>query len=279
MSHGTVLNVGAGGDTILDVDLAGFAAYPSTGKLPATCLYVSQTAGVAPTPATAANPVPVGVQGSVPVTAAALPLPAGAATAAKQAAPGAAGTPSADVLTVQGASAGTPVPVSGTVGGYAATPSATFTRPANTTAYASGQLVANNTAAGSVVPLSWAAARVAAGSGMVRRARLKKSGTSVAAATFRLHLYALAPAVTNGDGGAWLTTQSGYLGSFDVDMGGANGRVFSDAAEALGTPSVGAEVAFALASGQNVYGLLEARAAYAPASAEIFTAELEVLQN
>ncbi len=40
---------------------------------------------------------------SFPVTVASLPLPAGAATAAKQAALGTAGTPSADVYTVQGA--------------------------------------------------------------------------------------------------------------------------------------------------------------------------------
>jgi hypothetical protein len=48
---------------------------------------------------------------SVPVTAAALPLPAGAATAAKQPAIGTAGTPSADVLSVQGRANMTPVAV------------------------------------------------------------------------------------------------------------------------------------------------------------------------
>lgn len=49
------------------------------------------------------------------VSAASLPLPSGAATAVKQPAPGLAGTPSADVLTVQGNPAGAPLPVSGTV--------------------------------------------------------------------------------------------------------------------------------------------------------------------
>lgn len=42
------------------------------------------------------------VQGTVAVSAASLPLPSGAATAAKQPALGTAGTPSADVITVQG---------------------------------------------------------------------------------------------------------------------------------------------------------------------------------
>lgn len=61
---------------------------------------------------------------SVAVTAASLPLPTGAATAAKQPALGTAGTPSADVITVQGATSmtalkvdgsGSTQPVSGTV--------------------------------------------------------------------------------------------------------------------------------------------------------------------
>jgi len=46
-----------------------------------------------------------------PVSAASLPLPAGAATAAKQPAPGTAGTASADVITVQGKAGMTPVVV------------------------------------------------------------------------------------------------------------------------------------------------------------------------
>lgn len=50
-----------------------------------------------------------------PVSAAALPLPSGAATSAKQPALGTAGTPSADVVSVQGVAGGTPQPVSGTV--------------------------------------------------------------------------------------------------------------------------------------------------------------------
>jgi hypothetical protein len=52
---------------------------------------------------------------SIAVTAASLPLPAGAATAGNQAAPGTAGSPSAAVVSVQGVSGGTPLPVSGTL--------------------------------------------------------------------------------------------------------------------------------------------------------------------
>jgi hypothetical protein len=48
-----------------------------------------------------------------PVSASSLPLPTGAATAAKQPAPGTAGSPSADVISVQGAPSMTPLKVDG----------------------------------------------------------------------------------------------------------------------------------------------------------------------
>lgn len=50
-------------------------------------------------------------QATQPVSAASLPLPTGAATAAKQPALGTAGTPSTDVLSIQGISGGTAVPI------------------------------------------------------------------------------------------------------------------------------------------------------------------------
>ncbi len=154
----------------------------------------------------------------------------------------------------------------------------TFTRPADVTAYASGDLVANNTVAGSVVALVFStAARIGAGNGAVRRARIRKSGTGVANAAFRLHLYTTAaPTVTNGDNGAWLSTGSAsYLGSIDITVD----KAFSDGAAGQGAPAAGAEINFALASGQTLWGLLEARGAYTPANAETFSVSLEVDQN
>lgn len=161
-----------------------------------------------------------------------------------------------------------------------AEPSANFTRPPDTNPYALGDLVANNTTAGSVAPLSWTAARVATGSFSIRRARLKKSTNTTTNASFRLHLYSTSPTSAAGDNAAYSTTHSGYLGAVDLDASGANGRVFSDpAASVIGVPNVGAEINVKLASGQTIYGLLEARAAYAPGSAEVFTVNLEIMQN
>jgi hypothetical protein len=110
---------------------------------------------------------------------------------------------------------------------------AQFARPANVTAYAIGQLVANNTVAGNVVPLQFAVARNARAatpvdpttgvqaifSGVVRRVRIAKNGVAVANASFRLHLYSVLPVPANGDGGAWSTSQAAtYLGFVDVTI-------------------------------------------------------------
>lgn len=159
------------------------------------------------------------------------------------------------------------------------TPAASFTRPADTTAYASGDLVANSTTAGSVAPMAFLVDASSA-IGKVRRARIAKSNATVTNAQFRLHLYSSAPTPTNGDNGAWLTTTSGYLGS--LSLGAAMSKVFSDGAEDIAVPDQGVEITFgglpAQGPGAALYGLLEARAAYAPASAEVFTVTLEIAQ-
>lgn len=165
----------------------------------------------------------------------------------------------------------------GFVGGKTVRASANFTRPADTTAYASTDLVANSTTAGSVAAMSFTVARVAGGSGMIRRCRIRKSGTSVTNASFRLHLFNAAPAtITNGDNGAFsVSGVADYLGAFDVNVD----RAFTDGAAGNGLPINGSEINFALTSGTAIYGLLEARGAYTPASGEVFTVSLEVLQN
>lgn len=155
-------------------------------------------------------------------------------------------------------------------------PSSNFTRPANTTQYVIGQLVANSVTAGSVVPLSWTVSRLAAGNFFVRRARLKKSTASLTSASFVLYLYAASPTCANGDGATFSTTESTFLGSFNITCSTA----FSDpAADGQGVPTAGNEVGVALASGQTIYGLLSAANTYTPGSAEVFTVVLEVYQN
>jgi hypothetical protein len=155
-------------------------------------------------------------------------------------------------------------------------PSAGFTRPANTTAYASGQLVANSTSAAAVVPMPFP---VGGNSlpGMMRltRVRLFKSGTSSTNATFRVHLYGASPAVANGDGGAWSTSQAAaYLGAIDVP----SMKSFTDGCADIGAAAAGSEFLLRLAAGTTFYALIEARAAYAPNAGEQFTLTLESVE-
>lgn len=66
MSNNTQINAATNpGDTIATVDISAFAAYPTTGKLPTSVLYLSQTTSSAPTPVSTANPLPVSQQGTV----------------------------------------------------------------------------------------------------------------------------------------------------------------------------------------------------------------------
>lgn len=161
----------------------------------------------------------------------------------------------------------------GQVGGHVARVSASFTRPADTTAYASGDLVANSTTAGSVAPMSFAISRATGKGGMVRRARLRKSGTSVTNASFRIHLYTLSPTLANGDNAAWSSNGvANYVGAIDVTVD----KAFTDGAAGNGVPNTGSEINF---TSDTYYAVVEARGAYTPVSGETFSVELEILQN
>jgi hypothetical protein len=147
-----------------------------------------------------------------------------------------------------------------------------FTRPANTTAYGVGQLVANSTTAASVAALSGTAARGNDVPGRVSKVILKKSGTTTTLATFRVHLFnanPVASAPANGDGGNFIPAAGGgWLGSLDVSLN----QVFGDSSLGIGVPSLANYVDFTPAAGTpTLYALLEARAAYVPVSGEVFT--------
>lgn len=156
---------------------------------------------------------------------------------------------------------------------------ASFTRPADTTAYAAGDLVANSTTAGSVVPLSFAnAIRTAGDCVRIERVRVKKTSTSLTNAIFRVHLFEASPTPTVGDNGAFNASGAlssnnvlNHAGSFSVTMSWSG----SDGAVGIGTPTPGAGATVSPISGTTVFALLEVTAAYTPASAETFTVTLE----
>lgn len=159
--------------------------------------------------------------------------------------------------------------------------SSTITRPADTTAYASGDLVANSTTAGSVTNLQFTTlARISGGSGVIVGAQIQKSTNTTTNAAFRLHLFNTAPTYTSaGDNSAMTTvvvaSAKGYLGYIDVSaMVG-----FSDVAWGSGAPDNSRGGIPYVATAQIIYGLLEARGAYTPGNAEVFTITLDALQD
>ena len=155
------------------------------------------------------------------------------------------------------------------VGVYMIRPvSNTITRPADTTAYGSGDLVANNTTAGSVTPFTFTLP-ITQLRGMIRRVGIFKSTNTTSNASFRVHFYSAAPTVANGDNGALAPTVAAltnYIGAADVTVD----RTINTGAVGFGVPVVGVELGYSVAT-TTLWALLEARAAYGPGNAETFT--------
>jgi|GEM_PF-1180093 len=171
------------------------------------------------------------------------------------------------------------------VSGFLATLQDTITRPADTTAYASGDIVSTSTTAATVQASGFFeftnaafAGPVSTSNGGVRieAVRIRKSGTSVTNASFRLHLWNARPAtVNNGDNAAFSGAVSGvanYLGAFDITLD----RVFTDGSAGRGLAVSGSPMSVTIHSSTTIFGLIEARGAYTPSSAETFTAVMEV---
>jgi hypothetical protein len=79
--------------------------------------------------------------------------------------------------------------------------------------------------------------------------------------TFRVHLFSvLAITCANGDNGAFSVNKAAnYLGQVDI----ATGQLFTDGAMGTATCDI-------ISAAGTVYALIEARAAYTPASGEVF---------
>src|SRR5207248_2704028 len=97
---GLVANPGEGGAIFAGDSFLDASAQPRW--MPFTVLCLPDGAGYDRITNTFGMPVVAQAGATFPISAVSLPLPAGAATAAKQPAPGVAGTASADVLSVQG---------------------------------------------------------------------------------------------------------------------------------------------------------------------------------
>jgi hypothetical protein len=167
---------------------------------------------------------------------------------------------------------------------------AVLTRPADTTAYASGDLIANSTTAGAVAALQFQNATRAPGrlDGRIIGARIRKSTVTTANGVFRLHFFnsnPVATAPTNGDNGVFAPAAvvlAAWVGFIDIDFT-AQAVVSASNATARGFPAAVAPngIPFSLLNPDTptLFGLLEARGAYAPGNAETFHVSVDLLQE
>lgn len=148
------------------------------------------------------------------------------------------------------------------------TASGTVTRPSNTNVYAAGDLVANSVTAGSVTPVTLAFEQAQGSNLWLRNLTIRKTKADITNANFRVWFLSDVPTVSNGDNGviagAFMSTVLFEPVLVDattlLTSGGAIGSSIFDAG-LLKLPLTS-------------YALIEARAAYTPASGEVFTLEV-----
>ena len=150
------------------------------------------------------------------------------------------------------------------------------TRPADTTAYAAGDVVAESTSAATV----WTfddCARGAGLGGILQGAAIIDSAAQSTKPDLELYLFTTAPATQN-DNAAWAPSDAEMEACIGViafslsnfKVAGANGII---SVEGI------AKVFQCAASVRALYGILVARNAYTPISAEKFTISLQVIQD
>jgi len=147
--------------------------------------------------------------------------------------------------------------------------SSTFTRPDDTTAYADGDLVANDVDAADVVPLSWPTA----GSRPfdIPGIRLHKTGPT--GASFRIYLFAAEPTVdTAGDNSAFASNVNGAANVIAIYEGTLYG--LKDGSVGLLVPIAGVIKREYIGDPDTIYGLVRVGAVYTPIAEEVFTATL-----
>jgi len=158
--------------------------------------------------------------------------------------------------------------------------SASFTRPADTNAYAAGDVVCNSTSAPAVMQFL-ESVRVVGGSGIITKASILDYANQGTKLECELWLFTDDPAAVN-DNAAFAPSDAelAYLiGVIPVvdDYVGLSGSG-ADGSVVIQSAIVDLPFQAAVAS-STIYGVLVARNAYTPISAEVFTVRLHILQD
>ena len=166
------------------------------------------------------------------------------------------------------------VPTTSLNSGAITNPTSVLTRPANTTAYASGQLIASSTTAGSIVVRSFAIA-TSAGGAIIPRLRLTTNApTGWGAVNLSINLWSTAPTYTNGDGGAYAPATGYAIWLANILMALTQ---FGDGAVGSGSITSANQMSLKLSSGTSVFWDLKILSAATPITGQTFTLTAEVL--
>lgn len=154
---------------------------------------------------------------------------------------------------------------------------ATVTRPADTNAYAANDAVSDSTSAPTKITFS-GVAQSPGGWGYIVGAKLE-TNQSTNTARFRLHLFHTSISAIN-DNAAYTmldANKAARIGYIDFPAAGTEGSGSDSAvAQAVGASSY-LPRGFKCDTGlQAIYGLLETKDAFTPASAQTFRIELEI---
>lgn len=151
---------------------------------------------------------------------------------------------------------------------------ASFTRPANTTAYAANDAVSDDVTTPTALEFTNVAVIPKAG-GIIRSAVLHKSDPDTTNAAFTLLLFDTSPAVAGFDDNSAIAItdaefQNNFVGRITFAQASAESRVTGDLWNEQGI-DMGYQCA---TGGSSLFGVMVADAAYTPGSAEVFTIKL-----
>lgn len=161
-----------------------------------------------------------------------------------------------------------------------------ITRPADTTAYAANDLVGASTSVSDTNVVEIANAVPAAGQALrIERVRLAKSTNVTTNAQFRLHFFEARPTLGVGDNGALgaltalaVDSLRYYAGYVDVTINRA-GNDAADGSVGVAVPVVGTGLTVRPESGTSIFCVIQALAAYTPASGEKFWPVIEGIRG
>lgn len=168
----------------------------------------------------------------------------------------------------------------GKIGSYCDVIATTVTRPSDTTAYASGDVITNSTSAPVIITLANCAA-TANNSGVIMKAKVIDSANQTTAATLEAWIFNATITMDN-DNAVFTPTDAelltlvcvipfpnAYVG--DATSGAGGNRVYISDQLAIPYKCV--------PGSKDLYAVLVVRNAYTPVSAETFTLQLRVLQD